>query len=382
MIYKPYSRVAPDDIGVDGFIKGQKIPGLDMWDSIGDNLDTTLKKSYHWGHGSTTFLIALGLLTSLIAWCMDEGAMLISYYCWLITDSFGGCCNAGESWCFYGTVTCPNTSARWDDNVPRYFIYVGLKLIIVTMAVVITHYVGPLAKGSGIPEMRTIIGGFDWGIEGGYLSVRTLVAKVVGLTLCLGGGLDVGKEGPFVHTSCVIAYQMLQLRRFKPLQSSNELSNHILSAAVAVGVAATFGAPIGGVLFSIEVTAVFYKSTNYWKAFLCAICGCLAFKALGFVASDRDSQVALLETRFDPLPYHWWELPVFVLIGALCGVLGGLFTKLFAFSGKVQGRHGDLWRGISAIIAALIFALVEFPMGGYMTMSLTKSMGDLFHEVS
>ena len=26
-------------------------------------------------------------------------------------------------------------------------------------------------------------------------------AKVVGLTLCLGGGLDVGKEGPFVHTS-------------------------------------------------------------------------------------------------------------------------------------------------------------------------------------
>ena len=95
-------------------------------------------------------------------------------------------------------------------------------------------------------------------------------------------------------------------------------------------------------------TSVFYKSSNYWKAFLCAICGCLVFKALGFVASDRDSQVALLETHFEPLPYHWWELPIFVMLGAVCGIIGALFTRLFAFAGQVQGRHGDTWPGDTA----------------------------------
>ena len=44
----------------------------------------------------------------------------------------------------------------------------------------------------------------------------------------------------------------------------------ILAAAVAAGVAATFGAPVGGVLFSIEVTASYYLVSNMWKAFFCA----------------------------------------------------------------------------------------------------------------
>jgi H+/Cl- antiporter ClcA len=41
----------------------------------------------------------------------------------------------------------------------------------------------------------------------------------------------------------------------------------MLAAAVAAGVTATFGAPIGGVLFSIEVTSTYYFVSNLWKAF-------------------------------------------------------------------------------------------------------------------
>lgn len=41
----------------------------------------------------------------------------------------------------------------------------------------------------------------------------------------------------------------------------------MLAASVAVGVTATFGAPIGGVLFSIEVTSTYYFVSNLWKTF-------------------------------------------------------------------------------------------------------------------
>lgn len=44
----------------------------------------------------------------------------------------------------------------------------------------------------------------------------------------------------------------------------------MLTAAVASGVTATFGAPIGGVLFSIEVSSTYYMVSNLWKAFFCS----------------------------------------------------------------------------------------------------------------
>jgi chloride channel 3/4/5 len=81
----------------------------------------------------------------------------------------------------------------------------------------------PTAAGSGIAEVKVILGGF--GIRN-FLSGRTLLIKVrrptrcylytavlfyflrlqsVGLVLSTGSGLPLGKEGPFVHVSCCIA---------------------------------------------------------------------------------------------------------------------------------------------------------------------------------
>jgi chloride channel 2 len=45
--------------------------------------------------------------------------------------------------------------------------------------------------GSGIPEMKTILRGV---VLPEYLTFRTLISKVVGLTLCLGSGIPIGKE--------------------------------------------------------------------------------------------------------------------------------------------------------------------------------------------
>lgn len=44
----------------------------------------------------------------------------------------------------------------------------------------------------------------------------------------------------------------------------------MLAASVAAGVTATFNAPIGGVLFSIEVTTTYYVVGDLWKAFFTA----------------------------------------------------------------------------------------------------------------
>lgn len=45
--------------------------------------------------------------------------------------------------------------------------------------------------GSGIPEMKTILRGVALKE---YLTFKTLVAKVIGLTATLGSGMPLGKE--------------------------------------------------------------------------------------------------------------------------------------------------------------------------------------------
>lgn len=46
-------------------------------------------------------------------------------------------------------------------------------------------------SGSGIPEMKTILRGVALKE---YLTFKTLVAKVIGLTATLGSGMPLGKE--------------------------------------------------------------------------------------------------------------------------------------------------------------------------------------------
>ena len=68
--------------------------------------------------------------------------------------------------------------------------------------------------------------------------------------LAVAAGLSLGKEGPMVHMACctgnILAYLF-------PKYGRNEANKReVLSAAAAAGVSVAFGAPIGGVLFSLE----------------------------------------------------------------------------------------------------------------------------------
>lgn len=53
------------------------------------------------------------------------------------------------------------------------------------------NFHGSASAGSGIPEMKTILRGV---VLKEYLTLKTFVAKVIGLTCALGSGMPLGKE--------------------------------------------------------------------------------------------------------------------------------------------------------------------------------------------
>lgn len=65
---------------------------------------------------------------------------------------------------------------------------------------------------------------------------------------------------------------------FKRVYDSDARNTEMLAAACAVGVATTFYAPIGGVLFSVEVTTDFFAIRNYWRGFFSACCAATVWR--------------------------------------------------------------------------------------------------------
>lgn len=94
------------------------------------------------------------------------------------------------------------------------------------------------AAGSGVAEVRVILSGF---VLHGYLGVKTLVCKTVGLVLSVGSGLSIGKEGPYVHIATCIGN--IVSRASSKYRNNDAKRREILSASAAAGVAVAFGAP-------------------------------------------------------------------------------------------------------------------------------------------
>jgi len=159
-------------------------------------------------------------------------------------------------------------------QVKSYIFLVLLSMLLAGLACYIMKYVSAQATGSGIPQMKAIMAGLSLP---NMLSFKTYLAKCSGMICMLGTGLSLGKEGPFVHISGCIAETL----PYRQLESNKTLKHQFLTAAVAVGVSCTFGAPIGGVLFAVEVSSLHFSVSNLWKAFFCSTISVLCFKLFG-----------------------------------------------------------------------------------------------------
>ncbi len=135
-----------------------------------------------------------------------------------------------------------------------------------------------MSSSSGIPEIKCYLNGID---IPGLVRLKTLVCKCVGVTFAVAAGLPIGMEGPMVHSGSIVAASISQGRtkfwgvdtsfsKFSDFRNDREKRDFVACGA-ASGVASAFGAPIGGVLFSLEEGASYWSTKLTWRAFFCAM---------------------------------------------------------------------------------------------------------------
>ncbi|XP_037123066.1 chloride channel protein 2-like isoform X3 [Syngnathus acus] len=301
------------------------------------------------------FLILLGLVMALVSWVVD--------FCIAI-------CLQAQKWMYGGL----------DSNVfLQYLAWVTYPVVLITFSAGFTQILAPQAVGSGIPEMKTILRGV---ILKEYLTFKTFVAKVIGLTCALGSGMPLGKEGPFVHIASLCAALLSKfMSLFGGIYENESRNIEMLAAACAVGVGCCFAAPIGGVLFSIEVTSTFFAVRNYWRGFFAATFSAFIFRVLAVWNRDEETITALFKTRFRlDFPFDLQELPAFAVIGIASGFGGALFVYLnrlivqFIRNQKAINRFLMKKRLLYPALITLLVSTLTFPpgFGQFMAGKLTQ----------
>ena len=250
------------------------------------------------------------------------------------------------------------------------FVLIAMSVGLVSIASGLVLFIEPIAGGSGIPEVKTYLQGCR---IPRMLRVSTLTCKALGVLCSVSGGLVCGKEGPMIHAGAIIAGGFSQgssktfkcrtafLKRFR----NDHDKRDFVSAGAAAGVAAAFGAPIGGVLFALEEAATHWSQQLTWRTFFCAICstGCL-----NFLLSSTDDNGAFFGILSHPGlivfgsfmdcqgedVYNFQELTIFIVIGIVCGFLGAAFNSLNRRLTILRGKR--LRSSTSRLMEALIIA--------------------------
>ncbi|NWZ87320.1 CLCKB protein, partial [Poecile atricapillus] len=189
-----------------------------------------------------------------------------------------------------------------DIAVLKYLSWTLYPTALATFSTGFSQSITPHSGGSGIPELKTILMGV---LLEDYLAIHNFGAKVVGLTCTLSCGSTVflGKVGPYVHLSAMAAAYLGKMRTTVTREYENKFKQHeMLVAAQAVGVASVFGAPISGVLFSIEVMSPHFAVRDYWRGFFAATCGAFMFKLLAVFNRDQGKAGQAERAPSSPLP--------------------------------------------------------------------------------
>ena len=307
--------------------------------------------------------IASGILAAGIDVASDWLADLKTGYC--RTGEGGGrfylnrgfCCWGHESlaqcqgWTSWSSALHVRSTAG--SYIVGYIFYILYSVLFAFCASVLVQNFASYAKHSGIPEIKTVLGGF---IIRRFMGGWTLIVKSLGLCLAVASGLWLGKEGPLVHVACCCANLLMKL---SPNLNDNEArKREVLSAAAAAGISVAFGSPIGGVLFSLEQLSYYFPDKTMWQSFVCAMVAAVTLQAFN---PFRTGKLVLYQVTYSS-GWHGFEMVPFAILGIIGGLYGGVFIKLNMKIAK--WRKTSRWAGtpiLEVLAVALLTAVVNFP---------------------
>ena len=211
--------------------------------------------------------------------------------------------------------------------------------------------VGPLiyffareAKGHGVPEVMDAVA-----LKGGVIRKRVVAVKSLASAISIGVGGSVGREGPIVQIGSAIGSSLGQMLKVSP----NRM-RILVGCGAAAGIAATFNAPVAGMIFALEVVLGEFGISTFSPIVLSAV---IATAISRFHLGDSP---AFIVPNYHIVSY--WELSLYAALGLVAGGVGVLFTTtLYKFEDMFDAWKIPDWIKPSIAGLGLGAAALAFP---------------------
>lgn len=181
-------------------------------------------------------------------------------------------------------------------------------------------------------------------LRGGRLPLRKGLGNALVAALSLGGGASAGREGPAAHLGATIGSAVARRLGFDTTHVRT-----LLAAGAASAVAASFNAPLAGVLFAQEVVLGHFALRATGPIVVASVTGALITRA----HIGQHPTFVLPEYTIASL----WDFPFFALLGAACALVA-VFFMVTSIRADELARRVEMPLWLRPVLGGLMVGLI------------------------
>ena len=241
---------------------------------------------------------------------------------------------------------------NWFDVDTYHFLYLIYPVIGIVLATLFVKFIVRDNISEGVTRVL-----YAMSSRGSRIAGHNCWTSMVGGAVTIGFGGSVGPEAPIVLTGAALGSNVGKLAK---LNYKN--ITLLLCCGAGAAVAAIFKAPITGVVFVLEILMLDITSASVIPLLVSSVTATtIAIVLRGF---DPIISVTLTESDIFQIKH----IPLFILLGALCGGISYYFTTVNAKIGRmVQSIKSQYvrWGVAGLVLGVLIFVFPPLYGEGY-----------------
>ena len=245
-----------------------------------------------------------------------------------------------------------NGLTNWFPEDSAHFLYLIYPAIGIILATLFVKYIVRDNISEGVTRVLHAMSS-----RNSHIARHNCWTSIVGGATTIGFGGSVGPEAPIVLTGAAIGSNIGRLARL-----NYKHTTLLLCCGAGAALAAIFKAPITGVVFVLEILMLDITAGSVIPLLIASITATtMAFMLRGF-----DPILAVTLAPADA--FELWQIPLFILLGGLCGLMSWYFTSMNSrvgnfFKGIDKQYKKWLWGGV--ILGVLIFIFPPLYGEGY-----------------
>jgi chloride channel protein, CIC family len=229
---------------------------------------------------------------------------------------------------------------------------------------VLCHFFPNAVKENGVHRVVHAVA-----MKGGKIRKRTMFSCATTSALTIGSGGSAGREGPTVQIGSAVGSSIGHL-----FHLSTERIQVLVGCGAAAGIAASFNAPLAGVLFSLEVILGDFTIHTFSPIIIASVIGTVTGRAL------EGNEITF------QIPFHqlvsYTEIIFYMVLGLLCALAARGFTLFYfqvkQFFSKTLTIPTLMKPALGGLLVGLISIRIPEVLGnGYEAMELALT-GNLF----